>query len=212
MNIQIASKKQKGFTIIELVVVILLLGILAATALPRFLDVTDEAHEAVVDGLQGGIQTGVALFRAAWVAKGQPTAAAVDGFGANNLFAGSGHGYPIGILASVDDTATPPAINSEDACRDVYNNVLQGGRPTAMTATRTAPALATAAQIETQALANTGVDVLAEVVGAATSAATGCRFVYVGQYRNRATGRTIPALTFTFSTGEVVRSDLTFEP
>ncbi len=39
---------QDGFTIVELIVVILLLGILTATALPRFLDVTDEAHDAEV--------------------------------------------------------------------------------------------------------------------------------------------------------------------
>ena len=49
MNIQLKAKRQDGFTIIELVVVILLLGILAATALPRFMDVTDEAHDAVVE-------------------------------------------------------------------------------------------------------------------------------------------------------------------
>ena len=49
--------KQTGFTIIELVVVIVLLGIMAATALPRFMDVTSEAHSAVVDGVKGGMQS-----------------------------------------------------------------------------------------------------------------------------------------------------------
>ena len=59
-------KKQKGFTIIELVVVILLLGILTATALPRFMDVTDEAHDAVVTGVLSGLQTSSGLFREKW--------------------------------------------------------------------------------------------------------------------------------------------------
>jgi len=64
---------QKGFTIVELVVVIIILGILAATALPRFIDVSAEAHLAAVDGVEGGFRAGVALNQAKWLAASRPT-------------------------------------------------------------------------------------------------------------------------------------------
>ena len=47
--------KQKGFTLIELVVVIVILGILAATALPKFIDLTGDAKKAKADGVAGAI-------------------------------------------------------------------------------------------------------------------------------------------------------------
>ncbi len=59
--------RQEGFTLIELVIVIVILGVLAASALPRFLDLTQEAKVASVKGMAGGLQSAASVARAACI-------------------------------------------------------------------------------------------------------------------------------------------------
>ena len=68
-------KKVSGFTIVELVVVIIILGILAATALPRFIDVSDDAHMSAKQAVKGGLAASLAMQKAYWVANGKPAKA-----------------------------------------------------------------------------------------------------------------------------------------
>jgi MSHA pilin protein MshA len=106
----VMKAKQQGFTLVELVVVLVVLGILAAVAIPKYVSYTSEARTAAMNGLAGAVRSSVMLVQSRYVAVGNTTATTVtlaDGTTVTTT-AGANGGIPVlaagGIDAAVNQT------------------------------------------------------------------------------------------------------------
>lgn len=191
----IKNNKNSGFTLIELVVVVVLLGTISATALPRFVNLSRDAEQASFDSFVGAFRTGINLYHLRWQTQGQPNQAFV-GFNSTP----SPQGYPVG---GPDLTQV-----GEGDCRTIWQDVLADvDSPTFIRSTSGWGSSIQAVDWSSNA---------SQISSFGETSDIFCHYIYTRAFNNGAfsglVGERVPAIQYNTRTGEVNAITWPFNP
>jgi prepilin-type N-terminal cleavage/methylation domain-containing protein len=134
------NKTQQGFTLVELIIVIVILGILAVTAAPRFLNFQGDAKASVLEGVAGSLKSGLKIVEGKAIIAGLNTAAlSCYDTASNNVVAPTGTPAACGTNTVALNFGAPAlAVNSITAIAEFTGDIqvaLDPGTPADTTAT-----------------------------------------------------------------------------
>lgn len=107
-------RNNQGFTLIELIVVIVILGILAATVAPKYISLTSDAHNATLEAVKGSLEGASALVYSKSIIAGNQNSSSGNITLSDGTSIITGFGYPIVPSSAQVDSYWRNLINLSD--------------------------------------------------------------------------------------------------